>query len=154
MDELRARDPVTADSIDPDNPHRLARAVEVLRATGRPISEFRAAARPPAFSYDVDVLTREPDDLRRRIDRRVDEMLSHGLVDENRRLLEAGVDRNLSALQTIGYREPMAFIAGEITEVEMVRRLKQNTWQYARRQLTWFRRHPEYRWTHLAVDEQ
>jgi tRNA dimethylallyltransferase len=154
MLELRAADPVTADSIDQDNPHRLARAIEVLRATGRPISEFRAAVRQPAFSYDVEVLAREPGDLRQRINRRVDVMLSDGLVEENRRLKEAGVDRNLAALQTIGYREPMAFLAGEITEDEMVQRLKQNTWQYARRQLTWFRRHPEYRWTPLDADEQ
>jgi tRNA dimethylallyltransferase len=77
-------------------------------------------------------------------------MLEAGLVDENRRLLDAGVDSDTAALRTIGYREPMAFLRGEVDLEEMTRRLKANTRRYARRQLTWFRRHPEYRWRALA----
>jgi tRNA dimethylallyltransferase len=150
LDELRSGDPATAAVIDAANPHRLARAVEVLRATGRPISSYRAAPARPAFRYDVEVLTRERSDIFRRIDARVDAMLQAGLVEENRRLLDTGVDRDTAALRAIGYREPMSYLMGEIDLEEMIRRLKMNTRRYARRQLTWFRRHPEYRWRELA----
>jgi tRNA dimethylallyltransferase len=152
LDELRASDPSTAAMIDPANPHRLGRAVEVLRATGRPISSFRREVPRPAFRYDVEVLTRDSSDLRGRVNARVDAMLAEGLLDENRRLLDAGVSREAPALRTIGYSEPMAHLAGEIGYDEMVAQLKRNTWAYARRQLTWLRRHREYRWTVLPAD--
>jgi tRNA dimethylallyltransferase len=152
LQELRAGDPETAGRIDAANPHRLARAVEVLRATGRPISSFRATPPEARFTFRVQVLTREPADLRARIDARVDAMIEAGLVDENRRLLAAGLGPDSPALRTIGYREPMAFLAGEIDHDAMMARLKSNTWAYARRQLTWLRRRPEYEWTTLAPD--
>ncbi len=77
------------------------------------------------------------------IDARVDQMLADGLVDENRRLLEAGYTLSTVPLRTIGYQEPIRFLQGEITEDEMVRLVKQNSRRYAKRQLTWLRRYPD-----------
>jgi len=150
LEELRAGDPSTARSIDAANPSRVARAVEVLRATGRPISSFRGAARAPAYRFVVQVLTRPLPLLKARINARVDAMLERGLVEEVRGLLASGLSPEAPALRTIGYREPAAFQAGEIDHEAMVALLKRNTWAYARRQLTWFRRHPEYEWVDLG----
>jgi tRNA dimethylallyltransferase len=76
-------------------------------------------------------------------------MLEAGLVEENRRLLEAGFRLDANPLRTIGYQEPIAYLEGEIAYEEMVRRLRRNTRRYAKRQLTWFRRRATYEWFDL-----
>jgi tRNA dimethylallyltransferase len=96
------------------------------------------------------VLTRPRPILYERINRRVDRMLDAGLVEENRRLLDTQAE--LNPLRTIGYREPMAFLRGDIGYDEMVRLLKRNSRRYAKRQLTWFRRREEYRWIDLEEE--
>ncbi len=148
-DELEKLDPASAATMDATKTQRVVRALEVLHDTGQPLSHYHAHRRQPAFSFVPVVLTRPRPVLYERINRRVDWMLEAGLLDENRRLLEAGVSPTLNPLRTIGYREPMAHLQGEIGYDEMVRRLKQNTRRYAKRQLTWFRRHEAYRWLDL-----
>lgn len=151
-DELRAIDPAAAATLDPTKTQRLVRALEVFHDTGRPLSHYlRQRVRPP-WRFRVVVLTRPRADLYARINARVDEMLAAGLVDENRALLAAGYSQALNPLRTIGYQEPMAYLAGEIPYDEMVRQLKRNTRRYAKRQLTWFRRRAEYIWIDLAAE--
>jgi tRNA dimethylallyltransferase len=147
--ELLRLDPAAAATLDATKTQRLVRALEVLHHTGTTLSEHQRDQSEPAYRYRVFVLTRPREVLYQRINARVDQMLAHGLLDENRRLLADGVSPDLNPLRTIGYQEPLAHLRGEIEYDEMVRLLKRNTRRYAKRQLTWFRRHEEYTWLDL-----
>lgn len=158
--ELRDLDPASAATMDATKTQRVVRALEVCEDTGRPLSSYHAQRPAARFRFVPVVLTRPRAVLYDRINRRVDRMLDAGLVEENRRLLETLrpletlPPSGLNPLRTIGYREPMAYLRGEISYDEMVRRLKRNSRRYAKRQLTWFRRHDEYRWLDLAVESE
>ena len=154
LDELAARDRDTFERIDRQNPRRVVRALEVLRLTGRPFSVQHADWRPgnapaSAATPPVVVFTRSPDDLRARIDARTDAMFRAGLVDETRRLLTAGLGANRTALQAIGYRQVVEHLRGERDLPSTIALVKQKTWQYARRQMTWFRHQLNGRWLEL-----
>jgi tRNA dimethylallyltransferase len=144
--ELQEVDPASARTMDSTKSQRIVRALEVYHDTGRPLSYFHEHRPEPRFRFRPFVLTRPREALYDRINRRVEAMLEAGLLDENRRLLEAGHGPSENPLRTIGYREPLAHLRGEIGFTEMLRRLKQNSRRYAKRQLTWFRRRPEYEW--------
>ena len=146
FDELRYVDPASAATLDPTKSSRLVRALEVYHGTGRPLSAYHAEQEPPPFTFNVIVLNMDRKVLYARINRRVDLMLERGLVDEMRGLLERGIDPSLNALRTIGYQEPAAYLRGEIDYKEMVRLIKRNSRRYAKRQLTWMRRYPEFQW--------
>ncbi len=145
-DELKAVDPAAAATMDPTKSQRIVRALEVYHATGRPLSEHQQNKIEPPFDFQVFVLDRDRAELYNRIEQRVDQMIDNGLIDEVRQILEAGFGAELPALRTIGYQEPIAFLRGAIDEAEMLRLLKRNTRRYAKRQLTWFRREPNYIW--------
>jgi tRNA dimethylallyltransferase len=162
--ELERRDPETLASIQRENPRRVIRAVAVIRLTGRKYSEQRAAwaakagagAGPDDRSGEgsrVICFTRPAADLRRRIDARVEAMFAAGLVDETRGLLARGLERNPFAMQAIGYRQVAEHLRGERGLDETVELVKTRTRQFAKRQLTWFRRHGECRWIELRADE-
>lgn len=144
--ELARADPKAATTLDPSKTSRLVRWVGVLRATDAPPSAAWDTPPNPRHRFQVVVLDRPRHDLYHRVEKRVDAMLDAGLVDENRRLLDQGVDLASPPLKTIGYQEPLAFLQNEIDKPEMIRLLKRNTRRYAKRQLTWFRRYPSYRW--------
>lgn len=149
--ELLAADPDAAATLDPTKSHRLIRLVGVLRVAGPP-SELWRAAPPPRFAYRVVVLDRPRPELYARIDARVDAMLAGGLVDETRRLIEAGHAPDRGALHTIGYAEAAAHLRGEIDADEMRRLIQRNTRRFAKRQLTWLRnRYADAEW--LPADE-
>jgi tRNA dimethylallyltransferase len=150
--ELERLDPESARTMDPTKTQRVVRALEVYFDTGVPLSHFHGSAAPPPFRSLVFVLDRPRAILYRRINERVDAMLDAGLIEENRRILEAGYPPDLNPLRTIGYQEPLAHLRGEIDLEEMIRRLKRSTRRYAKRQLTWFRRHPEYVWLDLGAE--
>jgi len=139
--ELEARDPETFGRVDQENPRRVIRAVEVLRMTGKGVLQHRAAwtcTQEPHQTFFL--LTRCPDDLRERIELRVDRMFERGLVEETRRLMARGLGANRSALQAIGYRQVVEHLQG-LRNLDEVRALiKQRTWQFARRQRNWFER--------------
>ena len=97
------------------------------------------------------VLHRDRAELYDRINQRVEMMLDDGLLDEVRHLLDRGFDPTLYALRTIGYQEPIAFLRGKIDYAEMVRLIKRNSRRYAKRQMTWFRRYPAYRWSPVST---
>lgn len=153
--ELERREPETFARIDPQNPRRVVRALEVIRVTGRPFSAQRAdwtADRRPQTGDRVFCLTREPTDLRARIEARVDAMFVAGLVDETRKLLTRGLSANPTAMQAIGYRQVVEHLRGERGLAETVTLVKTKTWQFARRQGTWFRRQLPVEWMPLAAD--
>ena len=140
--ELQQRDPVTYERIDRQNPRRVIRALEVIRLTGRPFSTQRAvwnAERGTRNAERVLVLSREPADLRARIEARVDAMFAAGLVDETAALLPHGLAANRNAMQALGYRQVVEHLRGARGLAETVALVKTKTWQFARRQGTWFR---------------
>ncbi len=149
--ELEAVDPRQAARMDPTKTQRLVRALEVYHGTGRPLSDYYDDQPEPPFSYRTVVLYRDRQRLYRRIEERVDHMLERGLLDEVQALLDKGVDPTRQPLRTIGYREPIQYLRGEIDYDEMVRLVKRNTRRYAKRQLTWFRRYEDYTW--LNIDD-
>lgn len=139
--ELQEIDPAAAETMDATKTQRLLRALEVYHGTGRPLTYYHENQPEPPHRFATVVLHRERSELYDRINRRVDRMLDHGLLDEVRALLERGVDPAQNALRTIGYREPVQYLRGEIDRAEMIRLIKRNTRRYAKRQLSWFRRH-------------
>lgn len=158
--ELGARDPATFERIDRKNPRRVVRAVEVIRLTGRPFSEQRAdwsasTDDMPILGTDpvVHVLTRQPDDLRARIDERVDRMFERGLVCETQALLARGLEQNPTAMQAIGYRQVIEHLRGERPLAETIALVKQRTRQFAKRQRTWFRHQLSAEWIEVAPRE-
>jgi len=159
LEELQARDPETYGKIDRRNPRRIIRAVEVIRMTGRPFSAQRSAwVRGGPGRKDEScwfrVIARKPDDLKKRIDERVDRMFREGLIEETERRLAEGLRGNPTAMQAIGYRQVVEYLDGQRSLAETVRRIKTRTWQYARRQLTWFRRQaPAARWRRVEPGE-
>jgi tRNA dimethylallyltransferase len=177
--ELAAADPITFERIDRKNPRRIIRAVEILRLTGRPPSAQRAAwsssnsssttadpARLPASTNELDrgandaarepvvfVLRRAPEDLRARIDARVDQMFAAGWVAETERLLALGLAQNRTAMQAIGYRQIVEHQRGVRSLEETRALIKTKTRQFARRQMTWFRRQLPVHWIDVAPAE-
>jgi tRNA dimethylallyltransferase len=147
LDQLRRVDPVTAGTIDPSKPRRVIRALEVYLLSGIPLSRLQSERRPRIdFSHVTYGLQWERQALYQNIERRCDEMLRAGLLEEVDRLATMGYDDRLNALNTVGYAEVFAFRRGEIDRAEMVRRMKQNSRNYAKRQVTWFKRDHSIRW--------
>jgi tRNA dimethylallyltransferase len=151
--ELARRDPATHGRIDRQNPRRVVRALEIIRLTGQPCTPQRAPWEPsPSPHPGFFLLAREVEDLKQRIDDRVAEMFSRGLVAETRALLPQGLEQNRTALQAIGYRQVVEHLRGEHTLPETVELVKTRTRQYARRQMTWFRNQASPEWIQLAPD--
>lgn len=149
--ELQSVDPEQAKKMDPTKTQRLVRALEVYHGTGRPLSYYHEQQPDPPFTYRTIVLNRDRQKLYRRIEQRVDRMLDRGLLDEVRGLLDAEIEPTRQPLRTIGYREPIQYLRGQIDYDEMVRLVKRNSRRYAKRQLTWFRRYDEYEW--IDIDD-
>ena len=156
FEELQRLDPVTAQRIDRHNPRRLVRALEVLYETGKPIRELQTQWDSDSVQRSAPAigLTRERTDLAERIDRRIDEQMAAGWVDEVRRLLPLGLEKNATAMQAAGYRELVAHVRGELSLAEAVALIKTRTRQLAKRQLTWFRREPGLEWIEIGREEQ
>jgi tRNA dimethylallyltransferase len=155
QEELKKYDPEYYAEVDIQNPQRLIRALEVCILTGLPYSSFRNKKVVKRNFNTVKIcLHLEREELYERINKRVDEMISIGLVDEVKSLAEEVPPvtepgrsvRGYNALQTVGYNEMILFLKGEITFEKAIELIKRNTRRYAKRQLTWFRRDKEYRW--------
>jgi len=142
---LTRLDPTAASRIHPANVRRVVRALEVIDATERPISEQQRRGGRPLRAAMLG-LTAERSELYRRIDARVDAQFASGLVDETRRLLSLGIPSTAPSLQALGYREVSGWMQGAYAYEDAVRLLKRNARRYAKRQLTWFRRDPRIRW--------
>jgi tRNA dimethylallyltransferase len=142
--EVEEKDPEYYSVVDKNNPRRLIRALEVMHQTGLPYSQFR---KKKTVTRDFSILKiglqLDKEVLRERIDKRVDEMLSNGWLDECKKLYEY---RELNALRTVGYTELFDFIADKNYWNTTVQNIKTNTWHYAKRQLTWFKKDAEIKW--------
>jgi tRNA dimethylallyltransferase len=151
-ERLTQVDPVAASAIHPHDTRRMIRALEVFRATGEPISHQQLTFEEgrPANECRVFVLRRERGELHRRIERRVETMIDSGLIDEVRRLTADGHALGRTASQAVGYREALAFLAGECGRQEMTARIQARTRRFAKRQGTWFRSLTECRFVDVA----
>jgi tRNA dimethylallyltransferase len=145
--QLQELDPEYAAQVDPQNPQRVVRALEVCLSSGQPYSFFRKKNenRKRDFQIIKVGLNRERPELYQRIDQRMDQMLAQGLLEEVKELLPF---RQHQALHTVGYTELLAFLDGDYPYEEAVRLLKRNSRRYAKRQLTWFTRDQEIKWFH------
>lgn len=146
--KLRLVDPELAATLHPNNLVRIIRALEVHRLTGIPLSLYQkqhafAQRRYNALQVGISV---ERKVLYQRIDERVEQMLSCGLVAEVKTLANAGFSRDDKALRSIGYKEIAACLHGEVSLEEAVRLIKRDTRHYAKRQLTWFNADPDILW--------
>jgi tRNA dimethylallyltransferase len=146
-------DPASAERLHPNDTRRLIRALEVYEITGRPISHWQQQfdESRPAEACRVFVLDWPTPKLNARIDRRVDEMFSEGLVDEVRGLLAGPLALSRTAAQAVGYREVIEHLEGERDLPETIELVKTHTRQLAKRQRTWFRSLSECRF--IAVEE-
>ena len=162
--ELEQVDPEALRTMDRENPRRVIRAVEIIRLTGRRLSEQRtrtpAAGTSSSPSRDQRLeqsyffgLDRTFDDLHRRIDRRVEAMFQHGLVAETQALLDRGLERNRTAMQAIGYHQVVEYLRGARSLAETVALVKLRTRQLAKRQRTWFKHQANLTWIHMAQNE-
>ncbi len=148
---LEEIDPASAEAIHENNIKRVIRAIEFYRQTGGPISLHNQTEREKESPYNFlyYVLTTERAELYARIDRRVDQMLEEGLVDEVRALKASGCHQGMVSMQGLGYKEILRFLDGEISLEEAIYILKRDTRHFAKRQLTWFKRERDVTWLNL-----
>ena len=143
-EELKRLDPEHYEVVDKKNPRRVVHALEICLMTGQTYTSFRKNERKERPFRIVKIgLNRPREELYERINSRVDQMMADGLLEEARRLYP---QRELNALNTVGYKEMFAYLDGTWTLDEAVERLKGNTRRYARKQLTWFKKDPDVAW--------
>lgn len=147
-EKLREVDPKSAELIHANNVKRVIRAIEYYEQTGERISDHNETERAKESPYDFVyfVLNDDRKNLYDRIDRRVDQMVEEGLVDEVRSLKSYGCTRNMVSMQGLGYKEILAYLDGKISLDEAIYRIKRDTRHFAKRQITWFKREQNVRW--------
>ncbi len=146
---LRKFDPESAERIHPGNKRRIIRAAEIYLETGKTMTQhnLETQAIPPKYQplwIGLDFAERA--ELYARIDKRVDQMVQDGLLEEIQKLLARGIPPTATSLQAIGYKEPMAALRGACTIEEAIGKIKQESRRYAKRQRTWFRRNEAIHW--------
>lgn len=150
-EKLMEIDPASAEKIHKNNVKRVIRALEVYSLTGRKFSELNTDIRKKSNKYDCILigLFMGRKLLYERINQRVDEMLSNGLLEEVKTLLEKGYDKNLVSMRGIGYKEIIDYIEGSTNYEETVYNLKRNTRRFAKRQYTWFLKDENIKWFNM-----
>lgn len=149
---LRMLDPASYEQMDLKNPKRILKALEISLTTGKPYSSFLTRKRKDRPFHILKIgLTRDRQELYDRINRRVEQMIEEGLVEEARQFKG---EKHLNALNTVGYKELFSYFNGEISFEEAVRLIKRNSRRYAKRQLTWFSRDPEIHWYQPHQEDQ
>jgi tRNA dimethylallyltransferase len=148
FDELARVDPSAATRIHPNDLFRIIRALEIYRATGKPISDLRQSHRSVENRYRVlkFAIERPREELYRRIEQRVDTMIEKGLVEEVRRLLDMGYSESLRPMQSIGYRWICEHLKKGLPLDRAIELTKRDSRRYAKRQLTWFKADTAVRW--------
>ncbi|MHB8930014.1 MAG: tRNA (adenosine(37)-N6)-dimethylallyltransferase MiaA [Melioribacteraceae bacterium] len=146
-DELKKVDSESASKMLPQNWKRIMRALEVFHLTGEPIWKFQKDhERKVELDFIQYGLNWKRDQLYANIEKRVDEMIENGLVDEVKNILAKGYSKELNALNTVGYKEIITYLENEIPLERAVELIKRNTRRYAKRQMTWFRKTNEIHW--------
>lgn len=139
LDELKRLDPDYYAVVDRNNPIRIQRALEVIRTSGRPYSELINKPLPKRnFEIKIIALNRDREQLRDRIYNRVNQMVTEGLLEEVKSLLPY---RNINTLNTVGYKELFEYFDGKTNLDQAITNIKNHTWQYAKKQLTWLKRY-------------
>ena len=144
QDEVKKHDFEFWQQAEQKNPQRLMRALEVITSTGRSITAFRKNEKiQRSFNIKKIGITLAKEPLHINIEKRVDEMIKKGLIEEVKALYQY---KNINALQTVGYKEIFSFLDGKISLGEAISKIKVNTKQYAKRQQTWFKKDKEISW--------
>jgi len=146
-ERLKDIDRTAAENIHPNDKKRIIRALEVYEITGKPISKLREKGKS-VLPYPAVLigLKMDREKLYKRIDSRIDGMLERGLIEEVRKLIKKGYDRSFTSMEAIGYKEVIGYIRGECSYDEMAEKLKRNTRNFAKRQMTWFKRFKNVEW--------
>lgn len=146
--KLQELDPAAAERIHPNDFRRISRALEVYHLTGKPISSYSCQENNTESLYDLAMvgLTRHRPELYQRIEKRVDRMFAEGLIPEAQSLLEKGYNPGLKPFQALGYKQAVKYLNGTYDLVTAIEETKKRTRNYAKRQLTWFRRDHRIRW--------
>lgn len=165
-DRLKNVDPKGAQKIDPQNPRRIIRALEVYELTGKPISDFQTQwgneSHPATGDWRLATgdhntliigLMRERGDLYARINQRVDQMFEKGLVEEVKNLFLRDGEKNNIITQAIGYQEVITYLRGLSSLDEAKELVKSNSRHFAKRQMTWFRRDSRIHWISIEIQE-
>lgn len=151
LEELKEKDPEHYALVDRMNYKRVIHAVEVCRMTGKTYTSFRTnKGKKRPFRIIKIGLTREREELYDRINKRVDQMMKDGLLEEVKRVFPF---KHLNSLNTVGYKELFNYLTGEWTLDFAVEKIKRNSRVYARKQMTWFKRDPEITWFHPDEEE-
>ena len=151
-EELEKVDPVSAKKMLPQNWKRVMRALEVFHTTGEPIWEHhqkQASQKIKQYNFIQFGLNWERKILYENINKRVEWMIENGLVEEVKYILRDGYDKNLNSLNTVGYKEIIQYLVGEITLERAIELIKRNTRHYAKRQLTWFKKDERIQWFNI-----
>lgn len=150
QNEVKEKDPVFWQQAEQQNPQRLMRALEVITSTGISITLLRKQEKKTRhFQVKKIGINLPKQQLHENINSRVDEMIREGLVEEVRSLLPY---KNMNALQTVGYKEVFDYLEGNCSLAEAIEKIKSNTRQYAKRQLTWFKKDKEVEWVEKYED--
>lgn len=147
-ERLKAVDPLSASRIHPHDQRRIIRALEVWELTGKPLSSF-VYKRTEAEGFQIIGLRAEREELRHRLERRTMEMFKKGLVEEVQALLKRGFGLDLTPMQSIGYKEVIQYLAGAISLEEAKEKIVTRSMQFAKHQMTWFKRDQRIRWVDL-----
>jgi tRNA dimethylallyltransferase len=160
FEKLRQLDPVYASTITKHDKQKIVRALEIITLTGKKVSKLPWGGRQKPLNYDFHCwfLHRPREELYKRIDKRCDDMLEAGFLDEVRRLKQEGIESNPSACQAIGYRQALEYLnsnGGDAAYRDFVEKFKQASRHYAKRQMTWFRHdhEPLFRWLDLDMHD-
>lgn len=154
FEKLKKLDPEAASEIPPKNIRRVIRALEVIEGEGVPFSVYQARFKKtkPVYQLKIFGLTMPRELLYSRIEKRIDEMLKKGLLDEVRRLEDKGLGRTATAKQALGYKEILDYLNGVLNYDEAVALIKKRTRNFAKRQLTWFKADKHVDW--ISVEEK
>ena len=148
-EELKKADPVSAEKMLPQNWKRVMRALEVLHTTGEPIwkhHQKQSSSKDKKYLFKQFGLNWDREILYKNIDKRVDEMIEVGFVDEVKNILKNGFDKNLNSLNTVGYKEIIQHLEGELSIERAIELINRNTRHYAKRQMTWFKKDERIQW--------
>lgn len=152
--ELAKIDPVSAAKLHPNDTSRIIRALEVFEITGLPLSQQRTYKENEYDKLNETImyigLTAPRPLIYERINKRCEDMVEYGIINEVQSLLDEGYSPRLKALQSIGYRHVLYYLRGIVTFEEMLRLFKRDTRHFAKRQLTWFRRDPRIKWYDIS----
>lgn len=158
FERLRQLDPQYASTITKHDKQKIVRALEIITLTGKKVSKlsWKARRKPQNYDFRCWFLYRPKESLYHRIDKRCDKMIADGFLEEVEQLVKDGITTNPSACQAIGYRQALDFLQTQKTKEDyrhFIESFKQASRNYAKRQFTWFRREPMFRWLDLDLHD-